>query len=108
TKTEFETAVSLDPNHVDARWGLMQFYMLAPGFIGGGEDKAIQQANEIKKRDNYMGHRARSWIFMRQKKLDLARNEYVTAVREDPTSARAHTGLASWYAANEKNYKAAA
>jgi len=108
TKTELETAVSLDPNHVDARWGIMQFYMLAPGFIGGSEDKAIEQANEIKKRDNYMGHRARAWIYVRQKKVDLARNEYVNAVREEPTSARAHTGLGAYYAVNDKNYKAAA
>jgi tetratricopeptide (TPR) repeat protein len=107
TQAEFETAVQINPNHVEARWGLMQFYMMAPGFMGGSEDKAIAQANEIRKRDNYMGHRARAFVYSRQKKIDLARNEYVLAVREDPTSARAHTGLGSWYAINEKNFKAA-
>lgn len=108
TKEEMETAIALDPNHLEARWASMQFYVMAPGFMGGSEEKAMEQANEIKKRDNYMGHRARAWIYVHQKNADLARAEYVAAVREEPTSARAHTGLGSYYAVNDKNYKAAA
>ncbi|MEA2569628.1 MAG: hypothetical protein QOI24_1629 [Acidobacteriota bacterium] len=108
TKDEFETAIKLNPNHLEARWGVMQYYMMAPGFVGGSEDKALNEANEIKKRDNYMGHRARAWVFTHQKKTDLARKEYIDAVREEPNAARSHTGLGSYYAINDKNYKAAA
>src|SRR4051812_20274064 len=31
TRDEFEKAVELDPNHLDARFGLLQFYAFAPG-----------------------------------------------------------------------------
>jgi tetratricopeptide (TPR) repeat protein len=108
TKDELETAIKLNPNHLEARWGVMQYYMMAPGFVGGSEEKALNEANEIKKRDNYMGHRARAWVFTKQKKNDLSRKEYIDAVREEPNAARTHTGLGSYYAVNDKNYKAAA
>src|SRR4051812_21188376 len=42
-KSEFEKAVALDPNLVDARHGLIQFYSQAPGFMGGSMDKAKEQ-----------------------------------------------------------------
>src|SRR3954469_3024362 len=48
-KTEFETAVRLDPRNIDARHGLVQFYSMAPGFMGGGMEKAEEQAREIGK-----------------------------------------------------------
>jgi len=47
THGEYETAVKLDPNNLDARMGLIQYFMLAPGIMGGSETKAIEQANEI-------------------------------------------------------------
>ncbi|HEX3070599.1 MAG TPA: tetratricopeptide repeat protein [Thermoanaerobaculia bacterium] len=51
TKEEFEKAVELDPNHLEARMGLVQYYAFAPGFMGGSYDKAFAQAAEIRKRD---------------------------------------------------------
>lgn len=105
-KSELETAVTLDPNHVDARFALLQFYMVAPGIAGGSEEKAIEQANEIKKRDALMGHRAWAFIFNRQKKSDQARAEYIAAVREQPNSPKTHIALAQFYI-NEKNFDGA-
>src|SRR6476660_3394121 len=40
TKDEFEKAVELDLNLLDARFGLIQFYTFAPGIMGGSYDKA--------------------------------------------------------------------
>ncbi len=107
TKAQFEEAIQLDPNHLDARMSLIEYYMVAPGFMGGSESKAIEQANEIKKRDSFRGHRAWAFIFNRQKKTDLARNEYIQAVREQPNSPKSHIYLASFYL-SEKNNAAAA
>jgi len=106
-KEELERAVALDPNLIDARFGLMEFYLQAPGIIGGSEEKALQQATEIRKRDAYMGHRAYARIYNFQKKPDLARNEWLTAVKEQPASARAHNALAGFYTGVDKNYPAA-
>jgi tetratricopeptide (TPR) repeat protein len=106
TMADFERAVALDPNHLDARFGLINFYLLAPGFMGGGDDKAIAQAAEIRKRDALEGHRAHARVYSHQKKTDLARKEFVEAVRENPKSARAHHML-SGFLINEKDWRGA-
>jgi Tfp pilus assembly protein PilF len=102
-RNSLETAVKLDPNYVDARMALVDFYTIAPGFLGGSEEKALEEAAEIKKRDALQGHRAFARIYMRQKKNDLARKELVDAVREQPNNARAHQILGTFLLI-EKNY----
>ena len=102
-KAEFEKAVQLDPNYIDARLALIDFYTVAPGFMGGSQEKAAAQAAEIKKRNNIEGHRAYARIYARQKKTDLVRKEFVDAVRENPSSARAHYLLAG-YLVNNKDW----
>jgi tetratricopeptide (TPR) repeat protein len=106
TKDEFEKAVALDPALLDARFGLIQYYTMAPGIMGGSYDKAFAQAAEIKKRDPLMAHRAAAFIYTHQKKTEEARNEYLAEVREYPKSARAHIDLGVSYIV-EKNFKAA-
>lgn len=106
TKAEFETAVALDPNYLDARFGLINYYLVAPGFMGGSEEKAIAQAAEIKRRNPIEGHRAYARVYTSQKKPDLARKEYVDAVREQPASARAHYLLGTFLLV-DKNWSGA-
>ena len=48
-RTAYEKAIELDPKSIDARWSLMEFCRQAPSFVGGGLDKALVQAQEIKK-----------------------------------------------------------
>lgn len=105
TRKEFERAVQLDPNHLESRFGLVQFYMIAPGFMGGSHAKATQQAEEIKKRDAITGHRAFAFIYTRQKKPDLARKEYFDAVREQPNAPKAHYGLGAFYLTSDATTK---
>ncbi len=107
TRDEFERAVELDPSNRIARFALIDYYLIAPSLMGGGEEKAIRQANEIRKRDALDGHRAFARIYSRQKKPDLARKEYVDAVREQPASPKAHYLLATVYM-GEKKWKEAA
>src|ERR1700691_160811 len=44
-RSEFETSVRLNPNNVEARADLADFYVQAPSILGGGTDKAATQAN---------------------------------------------------------------
>jgi tetratricopeptide (TPR) repeat protein len=106
TKEEFEKAVELDPNHLEARMGLVQYYAYAPGFMGGSYDKAFAQAGEIRKRDPLMGHRATAFIYSNQKKTDEAKAEYFAEIKEFPKSPRAHLDLGLYYVAN-KDFKSA-
>ncbi len=107
TKSEFEQAVALDPNQLEAREGLIDYYTFAPSLMGGSIDKAKEQAAEIRKRDAIKGHLAFARIYLRDKKPELARKEYTDMVREQPTSSKAHYWLGIYYFSNDKNYKAA-
>ena len=46
-----EKSLTMDPDNLDAREGLMQYYLQAPFFIGGSSSKAAAQLEEIRKRD---------------------------------------------------------
>jgi tetratricopeptide (TPR) repeat protein len=39
-RDSFKKGVELDPRNLDARFSLMQFYLVAPGIMGGGSSKA--------------------------------------------------------------------
>ena len=54
----FEAAIRLDPNLLDARQSLIQFYLQAPAAMGGGIDKARAQVAEIRRRNASRGHLA--------------------------------------------------
>jgi cytochrome c-type biogenesis protein CcmH/NrfG len=58
----FEAAVRLDGNLLDARSALIQFYLQAPGAMGGGVEKAQAQQAEIAKRNPARGHLAQATI----------------------------------------------
>jgi tetratricopeptide (TPR) repeat protein len=45
-RDSFKKAVELDPRDMDARFSLLQFYMMAPGFMGGGSGKAETLAGQ--------------------------------------------------------------
>ncbi|MDQ2871318.1 MAG: tetratricopeptide repeat protein [Acidobacteriota bacterium] len=106
-KDEFSRAVALDPRHVEARFGLVQVYAGAPPIFGGSYEKAFEQAKEIQAIDPIEGHRAYAFIFSLQKKPDLAEKEYAEAIREQPTSPRAHGDFGRYLANTAKNYTAA-
>jgi Tfp pilus assembly protein PilF len=107
-KAELDLAVQLDPNLIPARFELLEFYLNAPAIAGGSESHAIEQANEIRKRDAIDGHRAFARVHSAAKEPDLARKEYVDMVKEQPASPRAHYFYGVYLMATDKNYKAAA
>ncbi|MCU0619765.1 MAG: hypothetical protein MUF40_07750 [Gemmatimonadaceae bacterium] len=58
-RAALETAITLDGANVDARWGLMQYYLSAPGFAGGDKAKGRAQAEAIMALDAWRGTWAR-------------------------------------------------
>src|SRR5262249_56305104 len=48
-KKEFDAAVALEPADVEARLDLMEFYIQAPGVMGGSLKEARKQAEEIRR-----------------------------------------------------------
>lgn len=50
-KIHFEKSVELDPDNIDARADLAEYYLKAPRILGGGKEKAEAQAHEISARN---------------------------------------------------------
>ena len=84
-RVAYEKAVELDPQSIDARWSLMEFCRQAPGIVGGGNDKALVQALEIKKLDANRGHLAIASVYAADKQYDLAFAEFDEALKANPS-----------------------
>ena len=97
TKKEFDRAVELDPNSVDARSGVLQYYMLAPGFLGGSMEKAREQAAEIDKRSKVRGALAYGLLADHDKNAREAEAAYQRAVAAAPDSAIGYNALVNLY-----------
>ncbi len=93
---EFESAVKLSPADLDARFDLLEFYLQAPGIVGGGKDKAQAQAQAIAALSPRLGYTARARICQEDKKWDLGRAELVKATAEFPGDAGAFVDLAEF------------
>ena len=68
-RQSFEKAVALDPKNSDAVNDLFEYYLEAPGFAGGGLDKAAQVADRIAERDAAEGNYARARIAEKHKQF---------------------------------------
>src|SRR5205814_1955101 len=66
-KQAMERAVELDSTNIEGRINLFQFYLEAPAAMGGGLDKAREQAAAIMARDPYQGRLQNAAIAESQK-----------------------------------------
>jgi cytochrome c-type biogenesis protein CcmH/NrfG len=96
-KTEFETAVRLDPTNLEAHSDLAEFYVEAPGMIGGGKDKAAEQAQALAKLDPAQGDLVEAWIAEKNKDWSAAEGDFRAAVEVSHGRAGAWLNLAQFY-----------
>jgi cytochrome c-type biogenesis protein CcmH/NrfG len=96
-RSEFETAVRLDPDSTEARTDLAEFYLEAPGIVGGGRDKAEAQVQKIVSTDPVRGGWVKGRLAEKNKDLVLAEKEYRGAVEASQGSALAWLNLAYFY-----------
>lgn len=95
SREAYEKAVELDPGHVRARYDLIQFYMMAPGFMGGSEDKAAEMAAALEQLDAVWGHIGRAYIALRGKDNEAAARHYEAVLALDPVHPQALNTLIS-------------
>ncbi|MEQ1885879.1 MAG: tetratricopeptide repeat protein [Bryobacteraceae bacterium] len=80
----FEKSLALDPKNRDTIGDLFDFYMEAPGFLGGGKDKAEALAARVAKMDAAEGHYYQAQIDARRNALDSAEKHLRQAVELAP------------------------
>ncbi len=105
-RREFETASRLAPDNLEARFGLIEYYVRAPAILGGSLEKARDEAEEVRKRSALEGHRAFGRIAELRKQADLALGEYRQALAEFPDSAEPSYWLGAFYARRKDYAKA--
>jgi tetratricopeptide (TPR) repeat protein len=96
-KNEFERAVQLDPKMVEARRGLVDFYSIAPGIMGGSMDAAKEQAAEIIKLNTVQGYLALGQIAQRQKDVAAEEAAYKGLIAALPDTAQGYLSLGNFY-----------
>jgi tetratricopeptide (TPR) repeat protein len=96
-RSEFERAVELDPTNWEARTDLAEFYIEAPGVVGGGKDKARAQADQLIFLNPGMAHWVRARLAEKNKDNDTAEQEYRVAIEASHNGARAWLNLAGFY-----------
>ncbi len=96
-RTEFERAVELQPENWEARTDLAEFYLEAPGIVGGGKDKAVAQADRIAELNPAMSHWVRARVAEKNKDTAAAEKEYRAAIEASHGGARAWLNLAGFY-----------
>ena len=96
TRIAFEKAVELDPKNIEARSDLSEYYIEAPGFLGGGIDKAAAQANAVEKLEPATAYWIRARIAEHDKRNSDAEQQYKKALQADPGHRRIFD-LASFY-----------
>ena len=96
-RTEFERAVELTPDSWEARTDLAEFYLEAPGIVGGGKDKARAQAELIAPLNPGMAHWVKGRVAEKNKDNATAEKEYRSAIDASHGGARAWLNLAGFY-----------
>jgi tetratricopeptide (TPR) repeat protein len=96
-KNSFERAVQLDPSNVPARVDLAEYYSEAPAFMGGGLDKARDQAAQVQLISPAMAHLILARVADKEKRYADAETEYRAAIAGAANPADMWLQLASFY-----------
>jgi tetratricopeptide (TPR) repeat protein len=96
-RREFERAVQLNPNSVEARADLAEFYLDAPGIVGGGQDKARTQAAALSSLSQAKAHYINGRIAEKNRDRVSAENEYRAAIEDSGGNANDWLNLALFY-----------
>jgi tetratricopeptide (TPR) repeat protein len=105
---EAQAVLDLDPKSVDAREGLVDFYLEAPGIAGGDKKKARIRADELVQIDAVKGYLALANIAQHEKDPTRREAALIQAVKANPKNYEAQEALAAFYVSDEmKKYELA-
>jgi tetratricopeptide (TPR) repeat protein len=79
-KASFEKAIALNPNHIEARWAMIEYYLQVPGLFGGSEKKAQRYANELMRLSPVDGYLSKGHIDEYFERYKSAEKNYMKAI----------------------------
>jgi len=83
-RQNFEKAVQLNPTNLEAQSDLFEYYMEAPGFLGGGLDKAKATAAQMARINPAEGHWALAKLAEKRKEFSSAEEHLRRAIDVAP------------------------
>jgi tetratricopeptide (TPR) repeat protein len=105
-RAAFERAVDLDPTSVEARQALLEYYLAAPGIVGGSVTRARDEAAEIAALDARSGRLAEARIAEHEKEWPAAEKAYRAALAIKEDDAGTHNQLGYMLLRQGKNDEA--
>jgi len=112
-RQHFEKAVELNPRNLEALSDLFEYYLQAPGFLGGGLDKAAGIAARIAAIDPVEGQSTQAKLAEHRKEFDTAEHHLQMAVQMAPQQVGRLIDLARFlakqgrYQESEQNFRKA-
>jgi tetratricopeptide (TPR) repeat protein len=101
-REHFERAVMLDPQNREALSDLFEYYLEAPGFLGGGLDKAAELSERLKSLDPARYHSMQARLAEKHKDLAQAERFLRQAVDTAPTQPGRLADLARFLARQQR------
>ncbi|HZU25624.1 MAG TPA: tetratricopeptide repeat protein [Bryobacteraceae bacterium] len=94
----FQKAVALDPANKEALSDLFDYYLEAPGFLGGGFDKAANVARQIERIDPAEGHYAQAQLARKRQEYGEVESQLRRAMELAPRQVGRVVDLAKFLA----------
>lgn len=104
-KDSFHKAAQLDPNHIDARWALVELYVSLPGIVGGSFSKALSYAEQLEELSKVDGYLAKGYVYEYDDEPELAEKYYRLAIKVGG-SVTCYEKLTNFYEGQEQPEKA--
>ena len=96
TVRAFERAVELDPSNLEALSDVFEYYLQAPGMVGGGLDKAENIARRFAGVNAAEYHWARARLAEKRRDFETAEREFRAALAADPNEVGRALDLAAF------------
>lgn len=97
TRHEFETAVRLDANNLEAQRDLIRYLMNAPAIVGGSETGAEQRVHALTAVNSIEGELAQAELLASRKKFDEANQQYRKVLDLKPDRIGVYFEIAEYY-----------
>ncbi|HLI30376.1 MAG TPA: tetratricopeptide repeat protein [Terriglobia bacterium] len=94
----FEQAVQLNPKNSEAMSDLFDFYLNAPGFLGGGYEKASQIADQMAVIDPPEAYHEKAQLAQKRKEFTAAEQQFRQAIAAAPQQVGHMISLAKFLA----------